>query len=761
MAVCLVALTFVAGCAGLPRIDPSGRRILIWPSQTASASAPSLPSFSNLGNVNVPPVLAGQAPPAVPSPIPAAPAPVATPMAIASAPVAQTVQSPVDEKLRITPSRLLAPVGSEVILKAGVCSKKGYLRTNRRIEWMLGQEGTGQFVTVGEQGEMDMMRLPWQRPNKQDNSFAVGYTTPYHVCLRRGNEDASDDVQVERGEAWITLTSASEGVSYVTAKAPESKDWNARRATTTVYWVDAQWRLPQPLSLQPGQTGTLVTTVTRRSDGAPVSGWIVRYEVLSGQTARLGYESGQTSEAKTDDQGRASMQITPTDDQPGSAQVRVTVIRPANGAPMPSPRLEVGGGNVGVSWSPAAQPPFVAGPPIDRGNPGGTPVAPPRPFEPPPTGNPDDTLGQPDPGRGPVLELVLKRDTTGPLRAGEPIPVTITLLNAGDAPAQNLTLEVEYDRGLSSDKDPLGKGVLNVKPAMLYDLAPGDSNVIELEFTAVQPGRQCYRASASGDGGASAFEQQCFEIERPAAAAKPKLRIETALDPIRNVGDTLTYLATVYNDGPTAVEGVKVEVYHDAQVKPDRFTEGAVELNGHLTWTGERIEPGKPVRFEVQYECLTPTDVARITAYASYSESEYEVSNDTVEIRTRQAPPPTPAARRDVEAVITSSTNPARVGQNATLEVTIRNTTSADLNNVQYRLRFPSQLQPTNLQGGTQKGNSLEYPPIDVLRPGEPFQLLLPYMPLEQGIVAVVLETRVGAAGPVQSEEVQVSIGSR
>lgn len=745
----------------MPRIDPSGRRVFIWPNQTAATTAAPV---SSTGNLTAPPVLAGQAAPVVPPPAPVAPVPVPVPVAapIASAPVAQTVQSPADENLTITPSRLLAPVGSEVILKAGVCSKKGYLRTNRRIEWMLGQEGTGQFVTVGEQGEMDMMRLPWQRPNKHDNSFAVGYTTPYHVCLRRGNDDASDDVQVERGEAWITLTSASEGVSYVTASAPESEDWNARRATTTVYWVDAQWRLPQPLALQPGQTGTLVTTVTRRSDGAPVSGWIVRYEVLSGQTARLGYESGQTSEAKTDDKGRASMQITPTDDQPGSAQVRVTVIRPANGAPMPSPRLEVGGGNVGVSWSPAAQPPIVTGPPISGGNQGGSPpVTPPRPFEPPPTGNSGDTLGQPDPGRGPVLELVLKRDTTGPIRAGEPIPVTITMLNAGDAPAQNLTLEVEYDRGLSSDKDPLGKGVLNYPPARLYDLAPGDSNVIPLEFTAVEPGRQCYNVTVSADGAASAFERQCFEIERPTPPARPQLRIKTTLEPVRTVGQTLTYFATVYNDGPAAVDGVKVEIYHDPQIKPDQFTEGAIESNGGLTWTGERIEPGKSVQFQVLYDCLAPTDVARITAYAVYSESEYEVSNDTVEIRTRQAPPPAPVARRDLEAVITSSANPARVGQNATLEVTIRNATSTDLNNVQYRLRFPSQIRPTDLQGGTQKGNALEYPPINVLRPSEPFRLVVPYVPLEQGIVAVVLETRIGANGPVQAEEVQVSIGSR
>lgn len=759
LVVLMLVSLLASGCVGLPRIDPSGRRLLVWPDRTAqSAPASGLPGLPSLGNVDVPPVLAGQAPPVVPPPAPAVPggAPIAF-GSVPAGPVAQTAQPPADEKLSITPSRLLAPVGSEVILKAGVCSKKGYLRTNRRIEWMLGQEGTGQFVTVGEQGEMDMLRLPWQRPNKQDNAYAVGYTTPFHVCLRRGNEDASDDVQVERGEAWITLTSASEGVSYVTATAPESHDWNARRATTTVYWVDAQWRLPQPLSLQPGQTGTLVTTVTRQSDGAPVTGWLVRYEVLSGETARLGYESGQVSEATTDGQGRATMQITPTDDQAGAAQVRVTVVRPATSAPMPSPRLEVGGGEVSVSWSPTAQPPFVApGPPV-----GGDPVTPPRPFEPPPTSDPGDTLGEPDPGRGPMIEVTLKRDTSGPIQAGEPVPVTITMLNTGDAPAQNLGLSVEYDRGLSSAADPQGKGILSYPADRLYDLAPGDSNVVPLEFTAVEPGRQCYSVTVSADGAASAFERQCLEIDRPPAPTRPQLRIETALEPVRAVGQTLTYLATVYNDGPAAVEDVRFEVYHDTQVRPDRFTEGAIELDGGLAWTGERIEAGRAVRFEVQYECVAPADVVRITSYAVFSESEYEVSNDTVEIRPREAATPPPAARREIDAVVASSSNPARVGQPATLELTITNATGADLQNVQYRLRFPSQIRPNDLRGGRQEGNALVFPLIDVLRPGEPFRLSIPYTPRDQGLVSVVLETRVGANGPIQPTEVQISIGAR
>lgn len=766
----LATVLLANGCAGLPRIDPSGRRFLIWPNaDTAANSAPSLPSLPSLGNVPVPPVFAGQTTVQPPEPanspfVTAPPATVGgTPVAVPAIPgqIRQQVASPVTETLKITPTRLLAPVGSEVILKAGVCAPNGYLRTNRRIEWMVGQQGTGQFVTVGEQGEMDVLRFPWQRPNKFDNSYAVGYTTPFHVCLRRGTEDASDDVQVERGEAWITLTSASEGVSYITASAPESTNWDARRAVATVYWVDAQWRLPPPQSLQPGQTGTLTTTVTRQTDGAPVAGWLVRYEVLRGETARLGYESGQASEVTTDAQGRANLQISPTDDMPGSAQVRVTVIRPAMSAPMPSPRLEVGGGETTVTWSPAAIIPVLppAGDTVDDGFGGGPP---PRPFEPPPTNDDGVPLGEPLPGIGPRIELVLKRDSVGPVAVGTAIPVTVELLNTGDAIAQNLSLTAEYDRGLSSPQDTQGLYRLQYPSSRLPALGPGDSSVVELDFVAAQPGEQCYSVTVGADGMANAFDRQCVNVERPAPPARPQLRIETALNAQSEVGQTLRYIVTVVNDASTSADNVRVEVLSD----PSLEVTGAEPVAGRqaipkgLAWDGQRIEPGGRLRFDVEFRCLTATAEAKVTTYVLLSESDYEQKTDAVEVLPAQAEVPPPAARRDLEGVLNSTANPAQVGQTATLNVAITNTTDAAVQNVQYRLRFPPQLRPQVIAGATQNQNALEFVPLSSLGPGETYRLSVPYTPAEQGLAPVQMDLRVGT-GPVTTAETTISIRSR
>lgn len=747
-----MAALVTSGCAGLPRIDPSGRRILIWPERQATTAAPTLASP---GNINVPPVYAGTVAPPATAAAPAGPTTFGAP----AAPVTNTALSPPDEELKITPSRVLAPVGSEVILKAGVCNKDGYLRTNRRIEWMLGQEGSGQFVTVGERGEMDFMRLPWERPNKVDNAYAVGYTTPFHVCLRRGTDDVSDDVQVRPGEAWITVTSASEGVSYVTATAPGSNNWDARRNTATVYWVDAQWRVPPALALQPGQTGTLTTTVTRQSDGAPVQGWLVRYEVLRGDTARLGYESGQVSEATTDAGGRASIQVSPTDDQPGSAQVKVTVVRPATSAPMPAPRLEVGGGETVVSWTPSAVVPI--GPPISGGTPPpGGGITPPAPFEPPPTGGDGGTLGPPPSKIGPRIEMVLKRESTGPVRVGEPIPVSIQLLNTGDSPAQNLRVAIDYDRGLSSPQDTLGR--YRLERSDLPDLGPGDSSVVDVNFSAAQPGQQCYSVTVTADGMASAFDRQCVNVEQAAPPARPQLRIETQLDAVREVGQTLTYIVVIHNDGSTPVDNLAVEVLSDPQLEPTQATAGSIAASRGVRWEGESIPAGGSLRYDVEFKCAASSDQAKITTYTLFSESDYEQKTDAVEVLPRRQEAPAPAAPRgNLEGVISSTANPAQVGQPAVLNVAITNRSGATINDVQYRLRFEPQIKPTIPAGAQQNLTALELPAIPSLAAGETFRTAVTYTPIDQGLSTVWLDVRVGATGETSSTQTAISIRPR
>lgn len=757
----LVAAVLVSGCAGLPRIDPSGRRIFIWP-ESAPAAPAGLPTF---GNVQAPPVYSGQqVAPIAPPAAPPAGAVAGVPTFVQPTPQAVTAARPAEENLRLTPDRVLAPIGSEVILKAGVCNRDGYFRTNRRIEWMLGQEGAGQFVRVGEQGEFDICRMPWQRPDKHDNAYAVGYTAPFDVCLRRGTADASDDVQVERGEAWITVTSASEGVSYVTATAPQSENWDTRRATATIYWVDAQWRFPEPQALQPGQTGTLTTVVTRQSDGAPVQGWVVRYAVAGGDaTAQLGYGGGQSTSVTTDAAGRATIEVTPTDDRAGTALVGITVVRPAQSAPMPSPELVIGAGEAVVTWTPTAGGIITTPSPTPSPEPIRPTPQPPAPFEPRPSDS-VDPIAPPEPGVGPRLEVSVERESSGRILPNDRVPLLITLLNTGDAPATGVGIDIEYDRGLLSEADTLGRYRLTRDG--LADLQPNESFALPVEFGAVNQGRQCVRVTATADGGVEAFEQSCVQIEAPAPAEEPRLRIEADLDALREVGQTLTYLVTVYNDASVPAENVSVEVYNSSQLTPEQATDGWAEVPNGLAWQGERIEAGGRASFTVEYRCDAPTLQATISAYAVIGNQTQSEKSDGVEILAAADEPAPTGPPASLQGVLNSQANPAQVGRSSTLDVVVTNTTAQPIQDVQFRVLLPPQIESQLTQAASplafrRNQNAIEFAPIDTLGAGESYRLSIPYTPRDQGAVPVVLEIRAGVTGEVSRAETTISIRAR
>ena len=251
--------------------------------------------------------------------------------------------------LRVTPDRILAPVGSEVVLKAGVCSASGYLLANQRVEWLLSAGGAGQFVDLAERDQVSVMRWIWDTPRKVDNAYAITAASWVPICLDRGTADPSDDVQILKGDAWVSVTSATEGTSHVTAYTPAIDDWNLRRATATIYWVDAQWALPPPAVAEVGRPHVLTTTVARRTNGAPLAGWLVRYEVPSG--ASLGYQGGNVVEVPTDANGRASVEVAPSGATGGNTTVTIAVVRPPQGGADSSPRLEVGRGTTTIIWS--------------------------------------------------------------------------------------------------------------------------------------------------------------------------------------------------------------------------------------------------------------------------------------------------------------------------------------------------------------------------------------------------------------------------
>lgn len=732
LAAILAAQCLLPGCAGLPRIDPSGERFLVFPNQQAapagSVAAPA-PTFSGgPGNVVAPPVLSdGTAPASTSNDClgcgnlydqvfhGSQPATAVDPAS------GQVVDVP-EERLTLTPSKVLAPVGSEVVLRAGVCNQDGFTRTNRRVEWMLGQQGSGQFVEIGEEGESDIFRLPWEKSKKIDNTYAVSYSTPVHKCLDRGTADTTDDLQITPGDAWVTVTSAAEGTSYVTAYAPSVGNWPARRSIATIYWVDAQWQFPPSVTVPAGQKHILTTTITRKTDGAPIAGWIVRYTVQGGSGARLGYEAGQTSEATTDNRGRASVELTPTDNGPGTTNVSITVIRPEQAGVAASPRVEVGTGAAAITWSPTALP--VAP------EPGAGTSIPPQYLPPstPPTTTPPLASGAPD------LEVRITSPDSPDVELGKPAKLLITLRNAGNAPAQDVLVRAEFDRGLS--QAAANPGVYAVNPQQKYNLGPGESiSLPVLEFGTLALGKQCVVAEASLNGISQGSDRYCVNVIPPASAAAPRLEITIQGERQRTVGEIATFPFVIRNVGNTPATTVSVDAMFDPSLEP--VDAAGLVRPGLLQYEPIRLAPGADTSLTLKFRCRSADPRATVTVSAAADNMVQVVSRSAeVEILPPLNSPNdggVAPATSNIQATI--DTRSVQVGKNATIYVTLMNTGQLPERNVLFRIGIPAQLRPDvdairnaisapNLKF-TVDPPYLVFDPIAELRPNEPLSVLV------------------------------------
>ena len=174
---CLVLCFLAPGCAGLrlPAIDPSGERIFLPPpnytalddgtsfSGPAWTSPPQAPlAGTPAASVAVVPYSINTPTPPLYGPFTGAPLPYGGPQAspfyggpsASNAPTQLSGLTSLDPRdgiqgrLEVQPTRVLAPVGQEVILLAAICGADGYMVTGEPLEWTLAPNSVGTIVEV-------------------------------------------------------------------------------------------------------------------------------------------------------------------------------------------------------------------------------------------------------------------------------------------------------------------------------------------------------------------------------------------------------------------------------------------------------------------------------------------------------------------------------------------------------------------------------------------------------------------------------------
>jgi len=451
LAVCAL---LAAGCETLqvPRIDPSGERIFIVPP------------------VRTPPVYA-------PAAVPGAAVP--------------------SMSVSVAPREMVTPVGREVILLATVCDR-GRASPKRRLEWSIAPGGVGHFVAVGRNTLIDRLAGDFNKTAKVDNTFAIGSTARGSFVLDRGTPTPGDDVCVQRGQGWVSITSPVEGTSRVTVYAPEVPHWETRTATAEIHWIDAEWQLPSPALGPAGSSQVLTTTVTRASDGSPRTGWVVRYEILDGPPAGFLPDLAQAVEVATDSSGRAGVEIAQEQPARGTNRIGVEILRPAGLAGAAGGRIVLAREVVLATWT----------------------------------------------GPG----LAVRKSVPAEAGIGAPLTYRIEVSNPGDVPAEDVRVTDTLPEGLTFlESTPPARQSGATLEWSLGQMAPAASQTIELRCRAEVFGEVVNRVDAAAAGGLSASHTATTRVIAP--------KVEVRIDGPQQVavGGQAKFLIEVRIDGPQQV----------------------------------------------------------------------------------------------------------------------------------------------------------------------------------------------------------------
>jgi len=510
MVLCAVA---VSGCASLtmPRIDPTGQRFFADP-------------------------------------------PVATTPQYVSVPGRQLAWD--DVAVTLSPRTTVAPIGSEVVLLAGVLGPDQYLRTNRRLEWSLAPGGVGHFVAVGRNGPLDWLLGDFNRPRKVDNTFAVGSTSRYYLRLDRGTPTLSDDVCVLRGQGWITLTSPVEGSSYVVVYAPEVHAWPGRTQMAMIHWVDAQWQFPPPAINPAGGRHVLTTSVTRHSNGCAREGWRVRYTIVDGPGAGFAPDGAATLEVPTDAAGQASVEIFQQSPASGTNKIAIDVIRPASLGGSNGRELLVGSGTTLTTWT--------------------------------------------------APELAIRK--TGPAVAGVDAAVTyeIEVSNPGDLPTPNVVVTDVLPDALSYiDSDPPAEANGNQLQWRLGELGVGESRSLKLNCRVERQESITNTVEATADGGA-AFGQLQATDSATTNVMLPAIDVSISGPSQATVGSDVTFGIVITNRSEVPATALKIRDRFDPGLRHAAVTDpNEYEIKRELEYLG----PGESKQINVTFRV---TDAGRL-----------------------------------------------------------------------------------------------------------------------------------------------------
>lgn len=682
-----------------------------------------------------------------------------------------------DARVTLAPGRVIAPVGSEVILIAGVCRGDGFYAVGERIQWILNPGSVGYFVSQDQGTSLDWLMGLGQPTWKVDNMLAVGLTSRRNTLLTRGTPTPADDTSVLRGQTWISVSSPVEGVSHVTAFAPSTHGWDRNKKTATIHWIDAQWTFPQP-AINPVGTGHVFTSrVSRLTNGAPIEGWLVRYQWTGGASAGFAPDGAASVEVPTDAQGLASVEVFQPQPAAGTSEILVSVVRPAQANDPPGSELILGSGTTTKTWTAPDIALRKSGPSqasvgatltyvIEVSNPGGLAttdvvvtdqIAPPLSYL---ASRPEGQInggvlswdvGELGPHESRRFEVDLRADAAGeasncaqvtaaqgisaqdcaitrvdapsvdvqvqaPTQAsiGDSVTFDITVVNRGTVAATGLVAVARLDEGM------IHSSGANPIEHDLQDLEPGQATRMPITVQVQRAGHYCLLIDVQGDANLRGSDRACLEV---AEAPRPGLSVRKTSPDRRMLGATVDFTILVTNTGTAPLTDLVIRDHYDPQLEPTEATRGFVQEGGDLdlVWRVPSLQPGQVEKRTVRCRCIAGSARTCNQVRVSCREGLQAEDEACLEIISEQP---------QLGLTVADRRDPIQLGNEQIYEIQITNHGDTPARSVQVvaTLGVQSTALPPLVSDPvkyTIQGGTIRYNLIQEVRPGQTINLQL------------------------------------
>jgi uncharacterized repeat protein (TIGR01451 family) len=274
-----------------------------------------------------------------------------------------------------------------------------------------------------------------------------------------------------------------------------------------------------------------------------------------------------------------------------------------------------------------------------------------------------------------------------------------TVKNTGGAAAKNVIVRDLLPEGL---KHEAGTDI----ECPIGQLGPNDVREISLQVTAIKPGRVQNRATMKADGGISQEVASTIDVvgEHLVLTRSGNNRIY-AERPV-------VFKNNVKNEGNAAVQTVKVSEVVPVGFEFVEATDGGRfdSASRTIQWTVGPLAPGAEADVSAKLIGKTPGVLTgRITAAGSTGSSA--TVNSEVEV----------VGRPELQMETLSATGLVAVGDKLTSKIQLKNTGSAPARNVGLSVSIPNELKLVEVRGARyrQKGNVVEFEPLDDLAPGK------------------------------------------